>query len=253
MSPEERQLLAGLFDRVRGAAHNPRDKEAEALIAEETKAQPYAPYLLAQTVIVQDQALRAANERLQELEGKVHDLEQQASQQQRGGFLGGLGALFGGGAPQQPMRPRSPVPPPGTPWQQQPPPGAGWQQQPGYGQPYPQAPQGPWGGQQAAPGGGGGFLKGALGTAAGVAGGVLLADSIRGLFSGHGNTGLGIGEGFADAGAGQGGDTFITNYYGDDAQGQGVPFDAGQDPGIQEADYDSDYGSDFGDDGTQDI
>lgn len=254
MSPEERQLLTGLFDRIRAAANNPRDKDAETVIADEIKAQPYAPYLLAQTVIVQDQALRAANERLQELEGKVQQLEQQGAQQSRGGFLGGLGALFGGGA--QPQRPRSPIPPAGGPWQQQPPPSGGWQQPgPGYGQPYPQAPQGPWGGQ---PGGGGSFLKGALGTAAGVAGGVLLADSIRGLFAGHGQNAFGIGDGFAGR---DGGDTFVTNYYGTDPQDQGLPFDQGQtfdpgqDPGVQDAGYDSDYGSDYdpGDDGTQDI
>ncbi len=53
MSPEERQLLIGLFDRVRGAAANPRDREAEALIDDAVRAQPYAPYLLAQTVLVQ--------------------------------------------------------------------------------------------------------------------------------------------------------------------------------------------------------
>ena len=28
MSPEERQLLSGLFDRIQSAAANPRDKEA---------------------------------------------------------------------------------------------------------------------------------------------------------------------------------------------------------------------------------
>jgi hypothetical protein len=249
MSPEERQLLTGLFDRLRGAANNPRDKEAEALIADETRSQPYAPYLLAQTVIVQDQALRAANERLQELEARVKDLEQQAASARSGSFLGGLGSLFGGNAP-PPPRPRSAVPPSGAPWQQQPP--QGWQQ-PGYGQPYPQQAQpGPWGAPQA--GQGGSFLKGALGTAAGVAGGVLLADSIRGLFAGPSHSGLGIGEGFGPASA-QGGDTFINNYYGTDAPGQDVPFDPGQDPGIQNADYDSDYGSDFdpGDDGLTDI
>jgi hypothetical protein len=94
MSPEERQLLTGLFDRIRGAANAPRDQEADALIQEATKAQPYAPYFLAQTVLVQDQALRAANDRLQELEGKVKDLEGQAANAPRsGGFLGGLGSL----------------------------------------------------------------------------------------------------------------------------------------------------------------
>jgi hypothetical protein len=258
MSPEERQLLTGLFDRVRAAAGNPRDKEAEALIADETKSQPYAPYLLAQTVIVQDQALNAANERLQDLEGKVRQLEAQAASQPRGsgGFLGGLGALFGGGAP-PPPRPRGPAPQAGAPWQQQP--QGGWQQpQQGYGQP-PQ--QGPWGGQQG--GQGGSFLKGALGTAAGVAGGVLLADSIRGLFTGgHGASPLGIGDGFGPQG-GFGGETVVNNYYGDadNAAGPDVGQDANYqdpgfpDPGVQDAsDYDSDFGSDFGgDDGSQDI
>src|SRR3984893_10420802 len=97
MSPEERQLLTGLFDRIRSAATTPRDQEAEALIQDATKAQPYAPYYLAQTVLVQDQALRAANDRLQELEGKVKDLEgQAASGPSPGGFLSELSSLFGG-------------------------------------------------------------------------------------------------------------------------------------------------------------
>ncbi|MGC2221704.1 MAG: DUF2076 domain-containing protein, partial [Methylocella sp.] len=100
MSPEERQLLTGLFDRIRGAANTARDQEAEALIQDATKAQPYAPYYLTQTVLVQDQALRAANDRLQELEGKVKDLEGQAASGPRpGGFLSGLGSLFGGSGP----------------------------------------------------------------------------------------------------------------------------------------------------------
>jgi hypothetical protein len=263
MSPEERQLLTGLFERVRAAAGNPRDTEAEALIAEATKAQPYAPYLLAQTVIIQDQALNAANERLQALEGKVRQFEARAAEQPRGsgGFLGGLGALFGAGAP-PPPRPRGPAPQVGGPWQQQQPQGNWQQPQQGYGQPAPPPQQGPWGGQQAGPGGS--FLKGALGTAAGVAGGVLLADSIRGLFTGSGHGGLGIGEGFGGQQGGFGGETVVNNYYGSDADNLGGS-DAGQDtsfpdpgtpdPGVQDAsDTDSDFGSDFGgDDWSQDV
>src|SRR3984893_2880226 len=112
MSPEERHVLTGLFDRIRGTANTPRDQEAEALIQDATKAQPYAPYFLAQTVLVQDQALRAANDRLQELEGKVKDLESQAASGPRpGGFLSGLGSLFGGPGPSP--APRAPPPPPG--------------------------------------------------------------------------------------------------------------------------------------------
>jgi hypothetical protein len=214
MSPEERQLLADLFDRIRQNANNPRDREAEAFISDEVRKQPYAPYLLAQTVIVQDQALRAANDRLQQLEQHVRELEGQGGQQGSGGFLGGLGSLFGGGDRNPPP---SSVPP--TRWggPQGGAPGygqggygqlQGYGQQGGYGQPQ----GGPWsGGPQYQQGGGGGFLKGALGAAAGVAGGVLLADSIRGLFHG-GNNPLGIGSGFGGAGLG-GGDTVVNNYY----------------------------------------
>src|SRR6202045_1758995 len=196
MSPEERQLLTGLFDRIRGTANTPRDLDAEALIQVSTKAQPYAPYYLAQTVLVQDQALRAANDRLQELEGKVKDLESQAASGPRpGGFLSGLGSLFGGSGPSSAPRSGMGMPPPGS-----------WQQPPqGYAPPG--AAPGPWGGGQ-----GGGFLTGALGTAAGVAGGVLLADSIRGLFTGHNNS-FGIGRGFGGMGAGPGGETVVNNYY----------------------------------------
>src|SRR5271168_437456 len=181
MSPEERQLLTGLFDRTRNAAATPRDPEAEALIVDQVRAQPYAPYLLAQAVIVQEQALKAASEKLQALEARVQELEQQpppGAAPAGGGFLSGLGSLFGASS-QPPQPPRGPAP---GPWQQQQPPGYG-QQNPGFGQQNPgygqsnYAPPGagasPWG--SAVPAGGGGFLKGALGAAAGVAGGVLLA------------------------------------------------------------------------------
>ncbi len=275
MSPEERQLLTGLFDRIQGAANAPRDQEAEALIQDATRAQPYAPYLLAQTVLVQEQALRAANDRLQELESKVKDLQEQvASQPRSGGFLGGLSSLFGGPGPAS-SPPRGPVPPAGSRWNQAPPQG-GWQQPPqSYAPPGAAPPPGPWGGgQPSSPGGG--FLTGALGTAAGVAGGVLLADSIRGLFSGHNNS-LGIGSGFGGGAGvgGLGGDTVINNYYGADGQSlrdQDAAQDAQQDAADnsqfaqqnaqQDADQDqddfqdaSDYGSDSfnsGDDGSYD-
>jgi len=243
MSPEERQLLNGLFDRTRGAAANPRDREAEALITDAVKAQPYAPYLLAQTVLVQEQALRAANDRLQELEAQLQQAEAQLQQQQSGGFLSGLGSLFGGNNP-----PPRPQPPQGGPWGQQPPQGGSpqggspWGQQQQYAPPPPQG--GPWGGapQSGQWGGvpqqGGGFLKGALGAAAGVAGGVLLADSIRNLMGGHNNS-LGIGDGFGggsgiSSGLG-GGETVINNYYNDDSATRRA--DAQQDADQDQDDY----------------
>jgi hypothetical protein len=257
MSPEERQLLSGLFERIQNAGGGSRDAEAEAFIQDAVKRLPYAPYLLSQTVIVQDQALRAANERLQQLEAQVRELEQRAPQPQSGGFLGGLGSLFGGGPPQQAAPPPR-APSPG--WGQQP--QQGWQQpQQQYGQQ-----PGPWGGPQGGPMGGpmgggfggqpqgGGFLKGALGAAAGVAGGVLLADSIKGLFGGHNNS-LGIGNGIPGiGGAGLGGgETIVNNYYGDDAVRQA---DHQQDADQDQDDYQDagDYSSGFGDDsGSSDI
>jgi uncharacterized protein len=233
MSPEERQLLVGLFERTKSAASGPRDQEAETFITEQIRQQPAAPYLLAQTVIVQDQALQGANARIEELEKQVKDLQ---SKPAGGGFLGGL---FGGGQRQAPPPPR-PAPPPGYGGPQGGPWGAPQGNNPvagGY------APQG-WGQQQPESGG---FLKGALGTAAGVAGGVLLADSIRSLFTGggHGMGNLGIGSGFTPTGE----TTVINNYYGDEAGAGGQ--DAGYDPGyggdaggVSDADYSTDPGFD---------
>jgi hypothetical protein len=279
MSPEERQLLIGLFDRVRGAAANPRDREAETFIDDAVRSQPYAPYLLAQTVLVQEQALRAANDRLQQLEAQVSELQRQASQPSgSGGFLGGLGSLFGGSNP--PPRPSTP-PPSSSPWGQSqgfnsapPPASSPWGQQQQY---VPPPSSGPWGAPSQGSGWGqpqggmfggqpqgGGFLKGALGAAAGVAGGVLLADSIRNLMGGHHN-GLGIGDGFGALGTGTGdgfaglgnalpnsgvgsGETVINNnYYNNDSASpaQDTQRDAAFDDSSDTSDYsDSDYSTD---------
>ena len=210
MSPEERQLLTGLFDRIQGSANVPRDPEAEALIANAIRTQPYAPYFLTQAVLVQNQALEAANKKLEDLQAQLNSLQPQG-QPQGGGFLSSLGSIFGGGPsapPPEPPRPAQPLP--GGPW------GRPQQAQP---QSYP--PRGaPWGGP---PSGGGGFLSGALQSAAGVAGGVLLADSIRNLFGGRGGGlgglgmgGLGMGTGMT--GLGGGGETIVNNYYDDDGK-----------------------------------
>ena len=218
MTPDERQLLSGLFDRIRSTADGPRDMEAQTFINDAVKQIPFAPYVLAQTVLVQEQALGAANQRLQELEAQLHELQQtHASQPQgSGSFLGGLGSLFGGG--QQPQRPpapsyQQPAPPPPSPWGQQP-------QQSQWGQ-QPQA--SPWGGQAAPQSQGPSFLSGALTTATGVAGGMLAAEAISSLFSSHRNPGLADiagTTGLMGGGNNAGGETVINNYY-DNAGNQG--------------------------------
>ncbi|MFG1478365.1 DUF2076 domain-containing protein [Xanthobacter sp. V4C-4] len=211
MTPEERALIDGLFDRMREFGNAPRDADAEALIARRVAQAPYAPYALAQSVLVQEHALQQAYARVQELEAQLQDAEarvqeasQRAAQPSSGGFLGGL---FGGGRSSVPAAgarlPGEAAANPAGYGQQ----GYGQNPQQGYGQQgyaqpgyppqggYPQGgqpggqPGGPWGQQapvqqQRGGFGGGGFLQSALATAAGVAGGALLFDGIKGMMSG---------------------------------------------------------------------
>ncbi|MGE3246545.1 MAG: DUF2076 domain-containing protein [Beijerinckiaceae bacterium] len=208
MSPEERQLLAGLFDRVKNNPPGAPDKEADEFIAKAMKDSPHAGYVLSQAVLVQEEALKAAAAKIEELQAQVEELEEKADKAQAnsGGFLGGIGkSLFGNNEPEPARAASRPgsvpstrsgisVPPRpgagdgGSPWSHQ----RGMQAAPGGmgGGMGGGMPPGGAGQQQA--GGGGGFLKGALGAAAGVAGGVLLANAIGGMMGGSNNP-LGIG------------------------------------------------------------
>jgi uncharacterized protein len=257
MTPEERQMLGGLFQRVNSAAATQRDPEAESFINNSVRAAPHAPYVLAQTVLVQQQALEAAANRISQLEAATRQGAEQ--NQDQGSFLGNLGkTVFGGGAPSAPPRPgydpqayqRAPAPPQGY---AQPQPQAYPPQQP---QGYPPQP-GPWGAPPQPQGGG--FLQNAASTAAGVAGGVALGNLLGGLFGGHsGGGGLFGGGGTAAAGLGGAGlsgnpteVTEINNYY-DDAKGGGASnadfqqFDPGA-PGVQDANFDQLDDSSFDD------
>ena len=96
---QDQQAIDGLFNRIEDVARNspPRDSEAEALIQQRLREYPPAPYYMAQTILIQEQALRQAQERIEQLE---------ASQRPTGGFLGGL---FGDDTPQRrPARSRGP-------------------------------------------------------------------------------------------------------------------------------------------------
>ena len=242
MMPEERTLLSDLFTHLREAESQPRDPEAERFIQQMIQGQPAAPYYMAQAVLVQQQALTAAQQRIEDLERQVKEAQARAQQPQQqptgggGSFLSnalGRSPWIGGGnrpaeqrpapfpqgpqgSPQgpayNPMQP--PAGPSRSPWGAAPQsgmgrPGVG---QPGFGQPgYPQQPG--FGPQANAPRGGG-FLRGAAQTAAGVAGGVLAASAISSLlgnssgpFGGdaaqtasHGDAGAGADHAAADQG-----------------------------------------------------
>jgi hypothetical protein len=189
MTPEERQLITGLFDRMRNVEPTEKDREAEALINQSVRAMPDAPYMLVQSVLVQDQALQQADARIRQLEERVRALDQPARTGSGGGSF--LGGLFGGGRSSEPQARPTSVPPIGSrpapagagpqTWGQ-PPTGQTWGQ-PATGQPWAQPTAG-MAPPQPAPRAGGGFLQSAISTAAGVAGGMLVADSIRGMLHG---------------------------------------------------------------------
>ncbi|MDQ0454465.1 DUF2076 domain-containing protein [Rhizobium paknamense] len=266
MSPEERQLLTQLFDRLRQAGNGPRDREAEDLIAAEMQRQPHAPYVMAQAVIIQEKGLEAATARIRELEERVRELEERAQpapQQQGGSFLGGLSSIFGGGNAGQPPAPARQS----GPWGQ--PGNSSGRLYDDYARNAP-APQmasqqsGPWGGpatqagwaQPAAAPAGGGFLRGALTTAAGVAGGVLVADAVRDLFTTH-NPGFGNMLGAGGQVAQPVEETIVNNntYYINDNGSNDDRNTAGNDDnGFQQADYDNsaDDGYDDSDFGSGD-
>ena len=145
MEMQERQLITGMFDRLQPFESQPRDAEAAALIADLVRRQPAAPYLLTQTVLVQEQALKAAQERIAELEGRAGGAAASSS------FLSSAPKIGPWGS-----KPSSAVP---------------------QTAPPAQAPGGAWGGGA----GGGGFLRNAMATAAGVAGGALLFQGISSL------------------------------------------------------------------------
>ena len=71
MTPQERDLLTQLIDRLRAAPPQQKDAEAEQLIRDAVRLVPDAPYLLAQTVLMQDFALNQAQQRIQDLERRV--------------------------------------------------------------------------------------------------------------------------------------------------------------------------------------
>ena len=68
MTPQERQLVDELFDRLSKVESAPRDPDASNAIAQGLRNAPNAVYALVQTVLLQDEALKRANSRIQELE-----------------------------------------------------------------------------------------------------------------------------------------------------------------------------------------
>ena len=102
MTPQESQLVQDLFDRLAKLETQPRDPAAERLIAEGAARAPHALYALAQTALVQDEALRRANARIEELQAQAESAPQSEPEQKS--FLDSMRDAFGGGARQAPAQ-----------------------------------------------------------------------------------------------------------------------------------------------------
>jgi hypothetical protein len=175
MTPQERDLIVDLFDRLASLERNPRDPQAEAAIRDGLRDAPNAMYALVQTALVQDEALKAANARIQQYEGGGPA----GAPEQSRGFLDNMrDSIFGRDEARGsvPRVPQAGAPPPGSrpdPWGRDrdgPPPA----QQPYQQQPYQEPPRA-----------GGSFLGTAAAAAAGVIGGSLLMGGIRSALGGH--------------------------------------------------------------------
>jgi hypothetical protein len=173
MTEEERRIISDYVMRVAGAQPAapaatpwggrpttgqasapqlpPVEPEADRLIADLFTRYPEARFRITQTAFVQEHALVAANNRIQELEYQLEATRRQAESAKSRGIFG-----FGG-------RPAAPMPPPPQP-----------QYPPNYNPQALQGRQGP------------GFLGTAMMTAAGVAGGMVLGNMLMGAIGGGG-------------------------------------------------------------------
>jgi len=191
MTPQEQQLITELFARLKQTPAQAKDADADQLIRQGVMEHPEAPYLLVQTVLIQDMALSQAQHRVAELEQQLAEAKAASSAQPAQpatSFLGGALSRFLGGAlshgseppagtggrASQPVAPASqpPAPPPAA--------APGWN---------PSAATPASFGGAAAPGmmssASSGFLRAAAATALGVTGGQLLFQGIQSMFGQH--------------------------------------------------------------------
>ena len=207
MTPQEQEMIGGLIDRVQKTQLAEKDMDAEQMLQQGLGVNPDSLYILAQTVLVQRYALEQAQTQLAQAKAQIEQMQQHPEPKHATSFLG---SLLGRNDPPAPPPPPPPQPayssapaayPPYTP--------VGG----GYGAGAPQYGAPPPSGM-----GGGGFLQGAMQTAAGVAAGALAFQGIESLMHGFGHAaGYGGEQGFGGfGGQAQRPEEVINNYYGDD-------------------------------------
>ncbi len=231
MTEDERVQLRRLLDQLEAVRLESRDPDADALIRASFAQQPDAAYLLVQRALLQDQALAAAAERIDELQRAGRRPEGAARQQS---FLAGnawgrsaaddAGAADPQGAGARPspsahpdaaaLQPQGGAAPPAN--------RGGWidrlRGQPSAG-PRPMQAAGPaaTAAPMAAAGRGSSFLGNAAATAAGVAGGAFLFQGLSHMLGGRGDAAAGGRD--ALAGGPVEGDGNLADYRGHDPSG----------------------------------
>ena len=84
MTPDENRLLEAFLNQLKEIKGHPKDPEADERIKSVSVQQPDALYLLVQRALLQDQALKAAQQEIESLKSKL-DTQSQASS--TSGFL----------------------------------------------------------------------------------------------------------------------------------------------------------------------
>jgi hypothetical protein len=204
MTAQEQQMIQSLADRINGTPLAEKDPDAEQFLEQAIGRNPDALYILAQTTLVQQYALEQAQKQLADARAQLEQQRQLAQQPRHASsFLGNLLGVHDQPAPPPPpvRQPQyTPVPDYSQPGYGTPPPPYAPPQYapPQYGQPQYSQPQS------------GGFLRGAMQTAAGVAAGAIAFEGIESLMHGFGGPsggGFGMGGGRPEE--------IINNYYGD--------------------------------------
>jgi len=177
MNAQERQLIDQLFARLATLESAQRDPQAVEAIRQGLTQAPNAVYALVQTVLVQEEALKRAAERIEALE--TQQGEALNGEREPAGFLDGMrDMIFGREQGQGRNQARGAVPPTA--------PQSGHRPMglpPGIGGGGPRQPLGA-NAQARAAGAGGSFLGTAGAAATGVVGGALLMNTLQGLFGG---------------------------------------------------------------------
>jgi hypothetical protein len=177
MSPQDAEVIRDVFAKVRAMGSAIDDVEAARLVEQELRTNPAAGLNLIRVVVGLEQERDQFAAHIDELNAYIDQIEAQLNGYAPGHGQGSTSGSLFGGAPQ------------GSPW--------GGASAPGRYDPPPAQPS-PWGGAQPSPAPwgsqqppqpqgqsqGNGFWGSALKTGAGVAGGLLAFQAVKGLFGG---------------------------------------------------------------------